>query len=52
MTRPKTTENRPTRAARCEKRSIGIDCGMILPGSFFKPLPDELLRAFRGVGEE
>jgi len=34
---------RPTRA-----RPVGIDRGMIVPSSFFEPLPDELLDAFEG----
>ena len=34
-----------------KERPVGIDRGMKVPGSFFKPLPDEMLRAF-GVGDE
>ena len=34
-----------------QERPIGIDRGMKVPGSFFEPLPDEMLRAF-GVDNE
>lgn len=34
-----------------QERPVGIDRGMKVPGSFFEPLPAEMLRAF-GVGDE
>ena len=45
-------EIRPIPAAPTRKRPIGIDRGMTVPDDFFKPLPDELLRAFGTPGEE
>lgn len=33
------------------ERPIGIDRGMVVPGSFFDPLPDELRKAFGADGE-
>ncbi|WP_425154002.1 type II toxin-antitoxin system Phd/YefM family antitoxin [Candidatus Palauibacter sp.] len=45
-------EIRPLRAAPARERPIGIDRGMTVPASFFEPLPDDLLRAFGGVGDE
>ena len=44
-------ELRPLKAARREPRRTGIDRGMELPGSFFEPLPDELLEAFEGAAD-
>ena len=31
-----------------KKRPVGIDRGMKIPASFFEPLPDDLLAAFKG----
>ena len=35
-----------------EPRPVGIDRGMTIPSAFFEPLPDELLAAFEGGGED
>ena len=43
-------EIRQVRAVATEERPIGIDCGMRVPESFFEPLPDDVQRAFGGVG--
>ena len=41
-------EIRPIRTTPAELRPIGIDQGMIVPDSFFEPLPEEVLSAFGG----
>lgn len=41
-------EIRPIRSTPRELRPVGIDQGMIIPDSFFEPLPEELARAFGG----
>ena len=33
------------------ERPVGIDRGMVVPDSFFEPLPDELREAFGADGE-
>lgn len=33
-----------------EPRPVGLDRGMIVPDSFFEPLPADILRAFEGGG--
>ena len=40
-------EIRPLPRPQREERPVGIDRGMIVPASFFDPLPDELLDAFK-----
>ena len=45
-------EIRPIRSPPTELRPIGIDRGMIIPDSFFEPLPEEVLSAFGGGGHE
>ena len=35
-----------------ELRPVGIDRGMTVPAAFFEPLPDEVLAAFEGGGED
>ena len=36
-----------------ELRPVGTDLDLVVPDSFFEPLPEELLQAFEGVdGEE
>lgn len=35
-----------------EPRPVGIDRGMTVPAAFFEPLPDDVLAAFEGGGEE
>ena len=44
-------EIRPLPKAPTRPRPVGIDRGMIVPPSFFEPLPDDLLRAFEGAGD-
>ena len=41
-------EIRPLAQRRTEKRPVGTDPGLVVPDSFFEPLPDDLLRAFEG----
>jgi antitoxin (DNA-binding transcriptional repressor) of toxin-antitoxin stability system len=42
-------EIRPIARARTTKRPVGLAKGKIrIPSSFFEPLPDEVLDAFRG----
>lgn len=44
-------EIRPIRnVAAGAKRPVGIDRGMVVPESFFEPLPDDLLGAFGVAG--
>ena len=35
-----------------EPRPVGTDPGLVVPDSFFEPLPDDLLDAFEGAGDE
>lgn len=35
-----------------EPRPVGTDPDLVVPDSFFEPLPEELLQAFEGVGGE
>ncbi len=41
-------ELRPVPRRPTQARPVGIDRGMIVPSSFFEPLPNELLDAFEG----
>ena len=41
-------EIRPLAQRRTEERPVGIDPGLVVPDSFFEPLPEDLLRAFEG----
>ena len=41
-------EIRPIAKQRAEKRPVGIDPGLVVPDSFFEPLPEDVLRAFEG----
>ncbi len=43
-------EIRSIRSTPMELRPIGIDRGMVIPDSFFEPLPEEVLSAFEGGG--
>ena len=45
-------EIRPIRSTPGEQRPVGIDKGMVIPDSFFEPLPEEVLSAFGGRGHE
>ncbi len=42
-------EIRPLPLPPRSRRPVGIDRGMIVPASFFEPLPDDLLDAFGGA---
>ena len=44
-------EIRPVPRQPAQPRPVGIDRGMIVPPSFFEPLPDDLLDAFEGGTE-
>ena len=44
-------ELRPVPKRPSRTRPVGIDRGMVVPPSFFEPLPGELLDAFEG-GED
>ena len=33
-------------------RPVGTDPDLVVPDSFFEPLPEELLQAFEGVGDK
>ena len=44
-------EIRPVPKRPAQARPVGIDRGMVVPASFFEPLPDDLLDAFEG-GED
>ncbi len=44
-------EIRPLPKAPKKARPIGIDRGMEVPQSFFEPLPEEVLKAFEGLGD-
>ena len=44
-------EIRPVPRPPAQPRPVGIDRGMIVPPSFFEPLPDDLLDAFEGGTE-
>ena len=41
-------ELRPVPRSPSQPRPVGIDRGMVIPDSFFEPLPDDLLDAFEG----
>lgn len=41
-------ELRPLAQRRTEERPVGIDPGLVVPDSFFEPLPEDVLRAFEG----
>ncbi len=41
-------EIRPLPRPPTSQRPVGIDRGMVVPESFFEPLPDELLDTFGG----
>lgn len=41
-------EIRPLTPRRSEPRPVGIDRGMVIPASFFEPLPEGLVDAFDG----
>ena len=41
-------ELRPVPKRPAQSRPVGIDRGMVIPASFFEPLPDKLLDAFEG----
>ena len=43
-------ELRPVRKPPARPRPVGLDRGMVVPASFFEPLPDDLLDAFEGDG--
>ena len=43
-------EIRPVRKRPSQPRPVGIDRGMVVPDSFFDPLPDDLLDEFEGAG--
>ena len=45
-------EIRPMPRPLTEPRPVGIYPGLVVPDSFFEPLPEDLLRAFEGGGEE
>jgi len=42
---------RPVPKQPSRTRPVGIDRGMIVPPSFFEPLPENLLDAFEGGGD-
>ena len=44
-------ELRPLPQPRREPRRVGMDPGLVVPDSFFEPLPDDLLDAFEGKPE-
>lgn len=44
-------EIRPVPKPPAHPRPVGIDRGMVVPPSFFEPLPDDLLDAFEGGKE-
>ncbi len=41
-------ELRPLPRRRRQPRRVGTDPGLVVPDSFFNPLPDDLLDAFEG----
>ncbi len=43
-------EIRPLPRPLTEPRPIGTDRGLVIPDSFFEPLPEDLLDAFEGGG--
>ena len=45
-------EIRPLAPRRTEERPVGSDPGLVIPDSFFEPLPEDLLRAFEGGGTD
>ena len=44
-------ELRPLPERRREPRRVGVDPGLVVPDSFFEPLPDDLLDAFEGTAK-
>lgn len=44
-------EIRPLPAVLDKPRPVGVDPGLVVPRSFFDPLPDELLAGFDGLVE-
>ena len=44
-------EIRPMPQPLTEPRPVGIYPGLVIPDSFFEPLPEDLLQAFEGGGE-
>ena len=45
-------ELRPLPQRRTEERPVGIDAGLVVPDSFFEPLPEDVLRAFEGAATD
>ncbi len=45
-------EIRPLPKPLTESRPVGTDPGLVVPDSFFEPLPDDLLAAFEGAGAD
>ena len=45
-------ELRPLPKPLTEPRPVGTDPGLVVPDSFFEPLPDDLLDAFEGAGDD
>ena len=45
-------EIRPPAQRRTEERPVGTDPGLVVPDSFFEPLPEDLLRAFEGTATD
>ncbi len=45
-------ELRPLPQPRREPRRVGVDPDLVVPDSFFEPLPDNLLDAFEGKPKE
>jgi prevent-host-death family protein len=43
-----TAELRPVPRPRRTRRPIGLVAGFTVPGSFFEPLPEDLVTAFEG----
>ncbi|GMV39340.1 MAG: hypothetical protein AMXMBFR64_10560 [Myxococcales bacterium] len=41
-------EIRPIPPRSLAPRPVGVDRGMVIPQSFFEPLPDDLIEAFNG----
>ena len=44
-------EIRPVPGPPRKPRPVGLDRGMVIPASFFEPLPDDLLDGFEGDSE-
>ncbi len=45
-------EIRPLPKPLTEPRPVGTDPDLVVPNSFFEPLPEDLLQAFEGRGPE